>query len=84
MPGLLRYFNRTGEVQILARKDLPNDVVELKVAIDAASAEPDKPSSRELMIQKLVKVGEEWKLGGSTHSYSPDWESTGPVQSFTH
>ncbi len=35
------------------------------------------------MIQPMVKVGNEWKLGGSTRGYEADWEKDGQIQTLT-
>ncbi len=66
-------------MQIAARKVVSDEKVELKVKIDADPL-PNSPVQPEFMIQTMTKIGAEWKLGGSTKGYNPDWEKTGDVQ----
>ena len=70
-------------MQFVARKALADDRVELKVKMDMAPL-PDGPQEQPpFMIQPMVKVGNEWKLGGSTRGYNADWENVGQIQIFT-
>ena len=76
-------------MQILARKDISDQQVEIKVRWDLrepASATGPVPSlvtqSTQFWIQPLVKVGNEWKREGSSHPYIPDWDKSGTIQSF--
>jgi hypothetical protein len=57
-------------MQILARKTLGEDRVELKVKMDADPLPESKADMPPFMIQPMVKVGHEWKLGGSTEAIS--------------
>jgi hypothetical protein len=66
-------------MQIAARKVLGDEKVELKVKMDA-DPHQDRPNTTEFMIQTMVKIGSEWKLGGSTREYHPNWDKTGDVQ----
>lgn len=64
-------------IQFLAKKVLADDKVELKVNLDI------DPGTKPFHIQPMVKVGNEWKLGGSTREYSPSWEQNGQIQELT-
>jgi hypothetical protein len=48
-----------------------------------ADSLPNSPVTPEFMIQMMLKIDPEWKLGGSTKGYHPDWEMTGDVQKLT-
>jgi hypothetical protein len=61
-------------MQILARKTLSDDKVELKFHIDILNT-ADKPiSANNDRTQLMVKSGDAWKISGSTKSYHPDWD----------
>jgi RNA polymerase sigma factor (sigma-70 family) len=62
-------------IQILAKKTLAEDKVELKV-------KEDDGATSQLVVQPLVKIGDEWKFGGSTREYQDNWENDGQVQTF--
>jgi len=67
-------------MQIVARKTLDGDQVELKVKMDAdplPNGQWDLPS---FMIQPMVKVGDEWKVSGSTRNWQPSWDNDGQIQ----
>lgn len=61
-------------LQIVARKTLGEDRVELKIKMDADPMPNSKADMPPFMIQPMVKVGNEWKLGGSTRGYQPNWD----------
>jgi hypothetical protein len=62
-------------MQILARRTLSEDRVELNLKMDADSPPDSQEDMPPFLIQPMVKVGSEWKLGGSTRGgYLPDWE----------
>src|SRR5208283_2823556 len=67
-------------MQIVSRKSLSDDKVELKVKMDADPAPNGQPSTPPVVIQPMVKVGDEWKLGGSTRGYEPAWDLDGQIQ----
>ncbi len=68
-------------VQIMVKKTLADDQVELKVWMgDQYSGGPSAPSVGNFFIQPLVKIGNEWKMSGSSRGVSPDWEQSGQVQ----
>jgi len=52
--------------------------VELKVKMDMDPCRIALKKDRHSMIQPMVKVGNEWKLGGSTRGYEADWEKRRP------
>jgi hypothetical protein len=71
-------------IQILAKKILSDDEVELKIKMDADPIPglPRPPSSRptsEFKIQPMIKVGYEWKITGSTRQHEEKWDLDGQV-----
>jgi RNA polymerase sigma factor (sigma-70 family) len=69
--------------QIIARKQVAEDKVELKVKYDSdENMKKAAPKLADYSIQRMVKFGDQWKLGGSTRNYSEDWDSEGQVQAF--
>jgi hypothetical protein len=69
-------------MQIVARKTLDGDRVELKVKLDADPLPNSQVNPPTFMAQPMVKVGNEWKLGGSTRPCQPDWDNDGEIQTF--
>ena len=72
-------------MQILAKKTLTDDKVELKVkhAYDLeAMKKLTTDITPEFIIQPMINVSGEWKLGGSTRGYKSSWEEDGQIQSF--
>jgi hypothetical protein len=72
-------------IQIVAKKVLADDKVELKVKSDydptvMKNLTSDLPP--EYMVQPMVRVGNEWKIGGSTRGYRDGWENDGQIQTF--
>ncbi|MGD0536446.1 MAG: sigma-70 family RNA polymerase sigma factor [Verrucomicrobiota bacterium] len=68
-------------VQMMAKKTLADDQVELKVWMGGQySGGPSAPGAGNFFIQPLVKIGNEWKMSGSSRGVSPDWEQSGQVQ----
>jgi RNA polymerase sigma factor (sigma-70 family) len=61
-------------MQVLARKKVAEDRVELKVKLDAGPLPNSDQKAPEFSIQPMVKIGNEWKLGGSTRSYDAQWD----------
>jgi hypothetical protein len=71
--------------QIIAKKVLADDKVELKVRDDYDLETMKKLTSNlppDYMVQPMVRVGNEWKLGGSTRGYQNGWENDGQIQTF--
>ena len=69
-------------LQIVARKTLDGDRVELKVKMDGdppMSGVEDRPP---FMIQTMVNVGNEWRVGGVVRDYQPEWDNDGQIQPF--
>ena len=67
-------------VQVLARKTLSEDKIHLKV-LQEFDADPDSPP-RQVTVLPMVRVGNSWKLGGSTRG-GEHWEmESGEVQTF--
>jgi RNA polymerase sigma factor (sigma-70 family) len=70
-------------MQIVARKTLAEDRVELKVKMDADPMPNSGAKTPPFFIQPMVRVGTEWKLGGSTRGYRDTWDQDGPIQAYT-
>jgi len=70
-------------MQIVAKKILADDQVELKVKMDADPIPGQQRDMPPFMIQPLVKVGDAWKIGGSTRGHQEAWEKDGQIQTFT-
>ena len=73
-------------MQIVAKKILADDKVQLKVKQTYDPGILELNPNREMpefFIQPMVKVGSEWRLGGSTRDHKEDWETTGQIQTFT-
>lgn len=68
-------------MQILAQKTLPDGMVELKIKqeYDPAIAQVAGRDLPEYLVQPMVKVGNEWKFGGSTRDYSGTWDEPGTI-----
>jgi hypothetical protein len=81
-PNGRRKFNadikRNGQqlngLQIIARKTLAADKVELKFKLDAADPSNNGEHIPVFLIAPFVKIGGEWKLGGPDKEYTPDWD----------
>lgn len=64
-------------MQIVAKKALTDDKVEIKFKMDVNS-----PGQPDFLVQPMVKVGDEWKVGGNTRDFPADWETDGLIRSF--
>ena len=74
-------------MQILARKDISDQQVEIKAKWDfgvpAGLTIPDgRKALSQSFVQPMVKVGDEWKIGDSSHRYTPEWDKSGTIQNF--
>ena len=69
--------------QVVAKKSLADDKVELKIRMDGDPIPGQQRQMPPFMIQPMAKVGDVWKLGGSTRSHDAAWESDGQIQTFT-
>ena len=77
-----KYVSHIKGLQIIAKKVLTEDKVELKVLM-AHDDSPDLPPERTpYAVQSMIKVGNEWRLGGSTYEYQNGWENKGQIQMF--
>lgn len=70
-------------MQIVAKKLLTDDKVELKVRLDADPVPGQQHDMPPFMIQPMVKIGDAWKIGGSTRGHEESWEEDGQIQTFT-
>jgi RNA polymerase sigma factor (sigma-70 family) len=69
-------------LQIIAEKSLAGDKVELKVKMDTDPIPSQTRQQPPFLIQPMVKIENEWKLGGSTRDYQNGWENGSQVQVF--
>jgi len=67
-------------MQVIARKAVTGDRVELKIKFDADPMPGGGPAQPPFVIQPMVKVGSEWRFGGSTRPYSGQWEEDGRIE----
>jgi len=68
--------------QILARKNLSADKVELKFQIVTPGGGSGRVTTN-CMIQPLVKIGNEWKLiMNESTQYKTNWDQSGDIQTF--
>jgi len=71
-------------MQVMAEKVLADDRMELMVKVDSqappAGMEGNVPPP--FNVLPMVRVNNEWLLGGSPVDYSPDWAKTGQVKTF--
>ncbi len=69
-------------IQIVARKSLANDKVELKVKMDSEPIPGQQHDLPPFMIQPMVKVGDTWRIGGSTRGHEETWDNDAQIQTF--
>jgi hypothetical protein len=69
-----RHAQQLKGMQIMARKMLADDKAELKIKLNLSSPAKNGKPVPAFRIQSMVKVGDDWKLGGSTRDYTPDWD----------
>jgi hypothetical protein len=62
-------------MQVVARKMLADDQVDLKFKLDFASPPKNGERDKGFAICPFVKIGDEWKLSGKTKNYTPDWDN---------
>ncbi|MEO7297724.1 MAG: sigma-70 family RNA polymerase sigma factor [Verrucomicrobiota bacterium] len=73
-------------MEFVAKKILGDDKVEIKLRQDW---NPDvkkldaNVTLPEFHIQPMIKIGNEWKLGGSTRSYEPKWDEEGEIKNYS-
>ena len=69
-------------VQILARKTVSTDRVELKFQIVTPGGGSGRVTTN-CMIQPMVKIGNEWKLVMNENTqYKTNWDQSGDIQTF--
>ncbi|MDB6129140.1 MAG: polymerase, sigma-24 subunit, subfamily [Verrucomicrobiales bacterium] len=70
-------------VQVLAKKTLSEDRVELKMKTDFDPAIKDlAPHIKEFMIQNMVKIGDSWKIESDPREHQAGWDSEGQVLNY--
>ena len=68
--------------QVVAKKLLSDEKVELKVKMDADPFPGQQHEVPPFMIQTMVKVGDAWKIGGSTRGHQETWDKDGEIQTY--
>ena len=69
-------------MQIVAKKLLPDDSVELKFKMDTDPIPGQQADQPPIFVQPMVKVGDAWKIGGSTRPHAETWDEDGQIQKF--
>jgi hypothetical protein len=69
-------------MQIVGRKTLDGDRVELKVKVDGEPLPNSSVDRSAYVIEPMVKVGNEWKSSFMERCWQPDWDNDGQIQSF--
>ncbi len=72
-------------VQVVARKTLAADQVEVRFRVkyfpEISQWKPGMQTLQEI-VQPLVRVDGNWKVGGATQPYTPNWETEGQIHVF--
>lgn len=68
--------------QILARKDVSEDQVELKMKTQYHPVPERRGREEDVSIETLDRVNGEWKLNGGTRGYREEWDKEGDVRSY--
>jgi hypothetical protein len=66
-------------MQIVAKKIIADDKVELKFVIEDTQK---KNPGNKYFLQVVVKIGNEWKIGNTTRTYEASWDNNGNVVTF--
>jgi RNA polymerase sigma factor (sigma-70 family) len=70
-------------IQFVAKKILAEDRVELKMKMDVdAEMKKLSPDNPEFLIQPMMKIGDQWKISGSTREYTSKWDATGQIEQY--
>jgi RNA polymerase sigma factor (sigma-70 family) len=69
-------------LQIIAKKVISDDKVELKIKMDADPLPGQQQPIPPYIIQPLVKVGDAWKIGGSGRNHKTEWDASGSIETF--
>lgn len=67
-------------MQIVARKTLAEDRVELKVRVDVDPTVNADLKMPPFVIEPVLKVGNEWKVAGNPRDYENQWDQDGQIQ----
>jgi hypothetical protein len=79
-----RGFSQLKGVEIMARKNLGSDKVELKFQMTGNGGVHGKDGTN-LMIMPAVKIGMEWKFTvDGAHGYTTNWDNSGDVVTFAN
>ncbi len=67
-------------MQVIARKVLADDKVELKFRTDTDPIPNSQVPMPPFSIQPMVRIGVEWRLDGSTQEWKENWERDGTIE----
>jgi hypothetical protein len=72
-------------IQIVAKKVLADDKVELKIRVDQDPVAMSKlnMSLPPDWVTPMVRIGDAWKVDGQDQPYQAAWDQEGRIQSFT-
>jgi len=72
-------------MQIVAEKTLADDRLEVMVKVDVQAPPGVSPDNLPppYNVLPMVRIGNEWKLGGAPEDYTPDWPKSGQIKNFT-
>lgn len=66
-------------MQIVAKKTIADDKVELKVLMEATST---KSPGNKYRLQTMAKIGNAWKVDGGTRGYVASWDNGSNIVTF--
>jgi hypothetical protein len=66
-------------MQIVAKKTIADDKVDLKVLMEDTRA---KSPGNKYYLQMMAKIGNEWKVGGGTRGYQANWDNGSNIVTF--
>jgi hypothetical protein len=69
-------------LQVMARKTLEDESVELKLKMESDPAAGGEDIPNGLLIQRLVKLGQQWRVTGSAFPYDPSWDTEGTIKNY--
>jgi hypothetical protein len=69
--------------QILAKKVIASDYVELKIRVDFDAGLPNTASRcPDTLVSSVFKFGEEWKLDDDSKEFTEAWQRDGQIQTY--
>ena len=70
-------------MQVVAKKSLGDDKVELKVRVDTDAIPGKEQAISSLSIERIVRIAGIWKLNGPTREDLDTWEKEGQIQTYS-